>query len=550
MLKKRQLYIFAAFFFSMILYGCSSDIDSNNGMIDDINSFYGIAVGDEPNSILVAKSILQAGGTAFDAAVATTFSMSVTMPADVSLAGGGVCITHDVYSGVTEALNFIGGAGTNNGGDRPTAIPALVRGMTALHARYGTFDWRMLLSPAENMARQGHRISRASAIILARVAQPLLIDSAIRDVFTDDEGNILQNGSLIQQLDLAAMIGRIRIKGGGVLYQGQQAELFVDAVNAAGGSLTIEDLRDYQPQWKAPISIIIGDDIAHFSPPLAGSGIMAAQMINILQTGDLYLNTSPSMRPYLITEIIKRLYADRSRYMNGDWTINKNWEKLLDKRHLNELMSGYNINLGSDQQQLDMGKIYTENPSSSGFVITDRFGNSISCEFSLNHIFGTGRMAFASGMILAAAPTGNGRNPLSFGPVIVTNPATSSFRFGASASGGNARISALINSMASALIINDGKFGNEKFNSNALYNGDKLTRVAVNKNIDKIYLEQTASNETISSFKNSGQYLQEVTAFGNVNAIYCPYGLPNSTGGKFCQVKTDSRANGLAVFAK
>ncbi len=549
MLQKRQLHIFAAFFFSMILYGCSSDIDSNNGTIGDINSFYGIAVGDEPNSILIAKYILQSGGTAFDAAVATTFAMSVTMPADVSLAGGGVCITHDAYSGTTEALNFIGGAGTNNGGDRPTAIPGLVRGMTALHARYGTFNWRILLSPAENMARQGHRISRASAIILARVAQPLLIDSVIRDIFTDDEGNILQNGSLIQQLDLAAMIGRIRIKGGGVLYQGQQAELFVDAVNAAGGSLTIEDLRNYRPQWKAPINVAIGDDTAHFSPPSAGSGIIMAQMMKILQTGDLYLNTSSAMRPYLISEIIKRLYADRSRYMNSDWTINKNWENLLDEKHLDELMSDYNINLSSDQR-LNMDKIYAENSSSSGFVITDKFGNSVSCEFSLNHIFGTGRMAFASGMILAAAPTGNGRNPLAFGPVIVTNPATFSFRFGASASGGNARISALINSMASALIINDGKFGDEEFNINALYNGDQLTRVAVNKNIDKIYLEQTVSNEAIGLFKNSGQNFQKVTAFGNVNAIYCPYGLPNSTGGKFCQAKTDSRANGLAIFAK
>ncbi len=551
MFKKCQFNVLAIFLLSSILlYGCSNDIDSNNGTISDIDSFYGAAAGDEPNSIMVAKSVLQAGGSAFDAAVATTFAMSVTMPSDVSLAGGGVCITHDAYSGVTEALNFIGSAGTENGGDRPTAIPALVRGMSALHARYGDIDWRILLTPAEKMARQGHRLSRASAITFKHAAKPLFADKVTRNIFADDDGNSFKSGSIIRQLDLAAMLGRIRIKGGGILYQGQQAALLVDEINKAGGSLTIEELRGYQPQWKAPISVKIGDDIAYFSPPSAGSGIMAAQMIKILQNDDIYLNTSPMMRPYLISEIIKRLYADRSRYLNSDWTVNKNWEKLLDQTYLDKLMAGYDVNIAVNASDLNLENIYVENPSSSGFVITDRSGNGVSCEFSLNHIFGTGRMAFATGMMLAAAPTGRGRNPLAFGPVIVANPETFAFRFAASASGGNGRISALINNMASALIINDGKFGDENFNDNALNNGYQLPRIAINKNMDKIYLEEAANDKIIKIFKNSKQKVTIVKDFAAVNSIYCPYGLPNSAGNKFCQTKNDIRANGLSISAK
>jgi len=526
-------------FLPLTLWGCSNDAETTRGKIGNVTGFYGAITGDEPNSVLVAKSILANGGSAIDAAVAMSFAMTATMPSNVSLAGGGVCVVHDAGAGITESLDFIGPAGTGPQGDRPTAVPAFVRGMVALHARYGSFDWRLLVSPAERMARQGHRISRATANVLARAAKPLFADPATRAIFMDAKGKPLKEGTMMRQLDLAGMLGRVRAKGGGIIYEGPQARLMVDAVQEAGGSLSLEDLRNYRPFWRPTISTPIGNDLAHFSPPSAGSGIMGAQMIAILQNDDIYRDTAPELRPYLIAELIKRLYADRSRYMNPDWTIKGDWEDLLTPAHLKDLMANYNVNQATHPDALNVGHSFNENPAGSGFVIADRFGVAISCELSLNNTFGTGRIAPGSGSMLAAAPTGRGRNPLAFGPVIVSNPATFAFRYGAAASGGLGRIGGLANNMASVLLTGAD-----------LEEADTLTRVAVNSAMSEVYLEQSGDDNMHKMFKEKGQFTRKAQKFGRVNSIYCPRGLPDSTDNRICNAQQDSRGQGMALFAR
>lgn len=522
----------------LILFGCADDSEVVRGEVGNVTGFYGAVTGDEPNSVLVAKSVLANGGTAVDAAVAMTFAMTVTMPVNVSLAGGGVCIVHDADAGITEALDFIGPPGTGPQGDRPTAVPALVRGMVALHARYGSFDWRLLVSPAERMARQGHRISRATASELKRAARPLFADIATRAIFMDDAGQPLTEGTRMRQLDLAGMLGRVRAKGGGIVYQGPQARLIVDAVQQAGGSLSMEDMRNYKPSWKSPIVVPVGDDLAYFTPPSAGSGIMGAQILAMLQEDDLYLDTPDDVKPYLMAELIKRLYADRSRYMNDDWTLKQDWESLVTEDHINGLVANYNSNQATQPENLNVKSPFDENPAGSGLVVVDRFGMAVSCELSLNNMFGTGRIAPGTGTFMAAAPTGRGRNPLAFGPVIVANPQTFAFRYGAAASGGRGRIGGLANNMATVLLSGD-----------SLKKADGLTRMAVSSIMDEVYLEQTAGDDMYKMFAARGQALRKARQFGRVNAIHCPNGLPDFKGNRQCDAQQDSRGHGLALFA-
>ena len=127
--------------------------------------FFGVVAGDEPNSVQAAEKVLKSGGTAADAATVLALSLTVTMPSAASLGGGGVCLVHSPGDGKTEALDFIASAPERVGrrADRPAAVPALLRGVAALHARYGAVDFRSHLGKAEQLARFGHVVSRASA---------------------------------------------------------------------------------------------------------------------------------------------------------------------------------------------------------------------------------------------------------------------------------------------------------------------------------------------------------------------------------------------------
>ena len=123
-------------------------------------SFIGGVTSDEPRATLAGLAALEIGGTAADAAVATFFTLAVTYPLAAGLAGGGACVVYDALSGTAESIDFspsvpaLGGA---------VAVPGAVRGMAALHARFGRLRWSQLVLKAEEKARFGFPASRALA---------------------------------------------------------------------------------------------------------------------------------------------------------------------------------------------------------------------------------------------------------------------------------------------------------------------------------------------------------------------------------------------------
>src|SRR5262245_61733570 len=129
------------------------------GVIGSVEGFAGVAAADEPSAVLAARDVLASGGSAADAAVALYFSLAVAMPSTAALGGGGICMVHDAENKKTEALDFLPRAAA---GGR-VALPAAVRGMAALQARYGKLRWEQNLAAAESMARFGVPTSRALA---------------------------------------------------------------------------------------------------------------------------------------------------------------------------------------------------------------------------------------------------------------------------------------------------------------------------------------------------------------------------------------------------
>jgi len=270
----------------VVLAGCEtlglSGPRVQQGQAGFVRGFLGGIVAEEPRAALVAREVLSAGGSATDAAVAVGFALSVALPSRAGLGGGGVCLVWNAAR--VETLSFDFQAKTPSviepGDDRPAAVPLLARGLFAMHARGGgRLQFERLVSPAEAMARFGILTSRALARDLAPVAELLARDPSSAAVFLP-QGRPLAEGDQMVQPELAGTLGLIRGQGPGELHQGQLARRIAEASSAAGGTLSLADLRAAVPRVAPAAGIRVGNDLAY-----AGSDPGSAAALQAFQAG-------------------------------------------------------------------------------------------------------------------------------------------------------------------------------------------------------------------------------------------------------------------------
>ncbi len=336
--------------------------------------FIGAAVADEPSAALAAREVLATGGTAADAAVALGFTLAVTLPSRAGLGGGGACLAYSAAktgpgAGQPEAILFLPAAPPPApDADRPAAIPLMARGLYALQARYGTQQFETLVAPAERLARFGTPVSRTLADDLALVATPLSADPNAAAIFTSN-GAPLATGATLTQPDLGATLAQLRTAGVGDLYQGQLANRFVQAAQTAGAGIDAAALRDSLPKTALPLFLSAGRDRVAFLPPPADGGLAAAAAFRALFAGHADLATAQA-----------EALAATATWRAGGATP----EAIL--------------------AHPTTGATLPALPASTTYATLDRRGNAVVCAVTMNNLFGTGRIAPGTGILLAASP--------------------------------------------------------------------------------------------------------------------------------------------------
>ena len=505
-----------------------------------MQGFIGGVVADEPQAALIGRDILSAGGSAVDAVVAMYFAAAVTMPSSASLGGGGVCVAFDPKRGETRALEFLARPPRRvvPGADRPVAVPGNVRGFFALHARYGRLTWSQVLGPAESLARFGVRVSRAFARELAPVEDALMVEPETRRVFAAEDGTrMVREGDFLQQPELAAVLSLIRIELPGKFYTGPLASKIVASAEEAGGSLDIEDLRDYKPVWRKTIVLPLGDEVIHFAPPPATGGVVAAEMWAMLANDDRYEDTAVEERPHLIAEAALRAYADRARWEDDRGATAVDAQTLVAAPHIEALVADYRADTHVSPSELGLSVVGgPENPSAATFIAADRQGSAAACAVTLNSLFGTGRVAGGTGIVLASLPGQGGRGAKSLGPMLIVNENVNNFYFAAAASGGIVAPIAMVDVAARVLL-----------GQQPLAEAVAAKRVFGSGDPDVVFVERDLSPSVSEMLRRKGHRLAETPSLGRVNVIYCPGGIPDQKD--FCEVGTDPRGFGLAGSA-
>ncbi len=365
---------------SSTLSGCGLfDTPPAEGSPGHITGFLGGVVADEPRAALVAREVLSIGGNAADAAVALGFALSVTLPSRAGLGGGGACLAYNPKrngpgSGSPEAITFVPAAPASaRASDRPAALPMLARGLFALHARYGRRPFETLIAPAEQMARFGVPASRAFVRDLGVVAGPLAGDPAARIVFFHN-GQPLAEGATLSQPDLGATLSQLRTAGVGDLYQGVLAHHLEEVTPAAGGPMRVADLRGALPKVLPPLTlpaVTEGDTVA-FLPPPADGGLAAAGAFQVLKASPNALEAATGRALDL---------ASRIRQSGGDA------QAMLAQPATSTQASSLPLL-----------------PASTTFATLDKDGDAVVCALTMNNLFGTGRIAQGTGIVLAASP--------------------------------------------------------------------------------------------------------------------------------------------------
>lgn len=527
----------AGFCLAALLGGCSKVDSLLPTLVEEKDSraafVYGSLAGDDSHAVVAAHEALANGGSAADAAVAMYFTLAVTQPATAGLGGGGVCLVHNPLAGAVEVLDFIPPPAAGEGALR-VAVPGNVRGMATLHARYGRLGWSQLVRVAEDMAREGVPMSRNLNARLEAHAGRLYADREVQAVFADPNGATLAPPTRVQQLDLGALLGQIRARGAGEFYNGPVARNIVQAVQAEGGNLRADDLRAFLPQWRASVSVPMGGMLLHVPPPPAALGLVTAEMWQMLALDGRYAQTPPAERPHLLVETAKRALVDRTGWLAPDSSARQDSATLLGERHLRGLMSSYQPGRATAVAP-PAGTLPADGADATGFVIVDGQGVAVACSVTLFNDFGTGRMAQRTGFFLAPPPGYAANSAFGIAPVMVTDPATRSFRYAATGGGGSEAASAVVQTTLAALV-----------DRVPLREAVALPRVHHLGWPDQAVVERGLDEAARNALAARGHAVVAVPAIGRVNAVYCPNGVPDGDEPR-CVAAPDTRGEGLGL---
>ena len=372
----------------------------------------------------VGIQILQDGGNAIDAAVATAFAMAVTHPTAGNIGGGGFLVYHGV-NGETTTFDFREKAPLASTKDmyldadgkvinneigpidhfsiKAVGVPGTVAGLELAHQRLGSLDWSKLLTPSVELARQGIPITFKLHDDFNNPGRKSWFGNypSSQKIFYKDNGKPYLPGDLWKQNDLADTLERIQSEGRNGFYGGKTAQLIADFMATNDGLITLEDLRKYRAIERKPIKSSYRDyEIVSMPPPSSG-GIIISEMLNILEHYDLEkIGHNSAQYLHILTEAMRRGYADRANYL-GDPDFNEDMplERLLSKEHAEDLRKTINLSKKSTSDPALFAEIY-ESDETTHFSVVDKAGNMVSLTYTLEFGYGSHIVVEGAGFLL------------------------------------------------------------------------------------------------------------------------------------------------------
>lgn len=369
-----------------------------------------------PAATAAAQQMLDAGGNAFDAAVAASAALAVVEPYGSGLGGGGFFLLRT--AGDTPGYDFLDAReraplqaradmyqrdgqvqrALSLDGALAAAIPGLPAALVELAERHGRLPLKSSLAPAIRLASEGFAVDRVYRERASWRLAALRDDAESARLFLD-RGEVPAEGYRLRQPELAATLQALAAHGRAGFYAGPLAERLVSEVLKAGGIWSLDDLRQYRTVRRAPLRFPLEDgrELISAPPPSAG-GVALAQSLAIL--GQLpWREAGPVQRVHYVVEALRRAYRDRGLLGDPDFVANP-LERLLSPGHLAVLAGSIDPERATPSASLPPAGTWHEGDHTTHFVVLDAEGNAVAATLSINLPFGAAFTVPGTGVLL------------------------------------------------------------------------------------------------------------------------------------------------------
>ena len=388
----------------LLLLICLNSFSQTNSTTNGLVANKAMVVSAREEASKIGVEIMEKGGNAFDAMVATELALAVAYPYAGNLGGGGFMVFRKANGEVgsldyrekaplaaTKNMfldkdgNVIKGKSTES----PLAIgiPGTIAGVFAVHDKYGSMPMSEILKPVIALAERG--------VIVTYRQEKRLNDYRAAIIKINGENTkfatVYKQNDTIKYPALASTLRRIAQNGRNEFYKGQTAKTLVKYLKEKGGIVTMKDLAKYEAKWRTPLSFTYKDlKVISMAPPSSG-GICLAQILKMIEPYDLSKmghNSAESIQ--VIVEAERRAYADRSYFLGDPDFVKIPLNALMADDYLKERMSSFNVDKATLSSEIKEGKVtYNESTETTHYSIIDQFGNAIAATTTLNDGYGS-----------------------------------------------------------------------------------------------------------------------------------------------------------------
>ena len=391
--------------------------------------------------------IMKKGGNAFDAIVATGFTLAVTSPSNGNIGGGGFMVARTA-EGEIVTLDFREKAPTlsyetmflDQEGNysrnlallshKSSGVPGTVDGLIRIFNDYGSGNFTLdeILSYAIDYAENGHAINKSSAWGFDFYKHLFLEDKGSTEIFIKNyslEMRQLQEdvqnetipeeeyikkmrdikewneGDIIVQKDLAKTLKRIATNGRDGFYEGETADLIVSEMKANNGLITYEDLKEYNSVYRKPvIGSYRGYTIISMGPPSSG-GPLIIQMLNMLENFDVSSMTRNSTEfVHMLTEIQRLAYADRAIHLGDPDFYPSPVPMLISKDYAKKRLELVSMDKATPSTDIAAGSTIPESMETTHYSAMDKLGNTVGITTTINLSYGNKKIVDGAGFLL------------------------------------------------------------------------------------------------------------------------------------------------------
>lgn len=361
--------------------------------------------------------VMQAGGNAFDAAVAVSAALAVVEPASSGIGGGGFWLLQRASDGMTTMVDgretapaaatadmYLNESGEVErdwavNGPLAAGIPGAAAAWVHIAERYGRLPLQDLLAPAIRLAEEGFPVDEKYRRLLGWRTEVMQRWPETAAIFMPG-GGVPELETIIRQPELAGTLRRLAEQGHAGFYGGETARLLVEGAREAGGIWTLDDLAGYRAVERDPIRIDYEGFELITAPPPSSGGIAIAQILNLIEPYDLP-SLSQVERIHLLAEAMRRAYRDRALYLGDPDFVDIPTDMLLSPFYASGLRAGIRLDRATPSASLAADpSLIRESNNTTHFSLMDADGNLVSATLTVNLPYGSAFAPPGTGVLL------------------------------------------------------------------------------------------------------------------------------------------------------